>query len=96
MQAFSDPTRESDPRALPDVEVFLVEDHVRANGAPFVLPHETSDRDNLVTAYGLEDGWYWWACFPGCLPYSEPRGPFNTEAVALYDAQDDGYEWKKE
>ena len=88
MQAFSDPTRESDPRALPDVEVFLVEDHVLAIGETFVHPHETSVRDNLVTAYGLEDGWYWWACFPGCLPDSEAIGPFATEAEAVADAQE--------
>lgn len=34
-----------------------------------------------------EPGWYWWACFPGCLPDSDPMGPFATEAEALADAQ---------
>ena len=33
-------------------------------------------------------GWYWWACFPGCLPDGDPFGPFETEAEALADAQD--------
>jgi hypothetical protein len=33
-------------------------------------------------------GWYWWSCFPGCLPDSDPMGPFDTEAEALADAQD--------
>ena len=33
-------------------------------------------------------GWYWWSCFPGCLPDSDPVGPFDTEAKALSDAQD--------
>lgn len=33
-------------------------------------------------------GWYWWTCFPGCLPDSDPVGPFNTEQDALKDAQD--------
>jgi hypothetical protein len=36
----------------------------------------------------LESGWYWWSCFPGCLPDGEPNGPFATEAEALADAQD--------
>jgi hypothetical protein len=82
MQAYSDVEREAEPYALPDVEVFLVEDHGRVNGEPFVLPHEPGE-----TAYGLVNGWYWWSCFPGCLPDSEPVGPFDTEAEALADAQ---------
>lgn len=32
-------------------------------------------------------GWYWWSCFPGCLPDSDPVGPFPSEAEALADAQ---------
>ena len=35
----------------------------------------------------LGEGWYWWACFPGCLPDSDPCGPFATEAEALADAR---------
>ena len=33
-------------------------------------------------------GWYWWACFPGCLPDGELTGPFKTEAEARTDALD--------
>jgi hypothetical protein len=33
-------------------------------------------------------GWYWWTCFPGCLPDSEPCGPHATEAEALAEAQE--------
>lgn len=36
-----------------------------------------------------EPGWYWWACFPGCMPDGEPCGPFATEAEAIADAQGD-------
>ena len=36
----------------------------------------------------LEPGYYWWACFPGCLPDSEPRGPFATYEEALADARE--------
>lgn len=35
----------------------------------------------------LEPGWYWWACFPGCLPDGEPEGPFETEREAVASAQ---------
>ena len=33
-------------------------------------------------------GWYWHACFPGCLPDSDPMGPFETEQEAIDDAQE--------
>ncbi len=33
-----------------------------------------------------ENGWQWWACFPGCLPDGEAVGPFNTAREAFYDA----------
>lgn len=38
---------------------------------------------------GGEEGWYWWACFPGCLPDGEPNGPFPTEYDAECDVQQD-------
>ena len=34
----------------------------------------------------LWEGWYWQACFPGCLPDGDPMGPFPTEAACLEDA----------
>ena len=34
-----------------------------------------------------EPGWYWRTCFPGCLPDSDPFGPFDTQEEALADAQ---------
>ena len=60
-QAYSDPSRENLPYALPDIEVF----------------------------YDKACGWYWWPCFPGCLPDGGPTGPFDTEAEALADARED-------
>ena len=43
-----------------------------------------------LSAYGPCEwgpGWYWWACFPGCLPDSDAHGPFQTEQEATLDAQ---------
>lgn len=31
-------------------------------------------------------GWYWQACFPGCLPDGDPSGPFSSEQEAIKDA----------
>lgn len=33
-------------------------------------------------------GWYWHACFPGCMPDGDSFGPFATEQDAIEDAQD--------
>ena len=33
----------------------------------------------------LGEGWYWWSCFPGCLPDSDQFGPFDTEREAFDD-----------
>jgi hypothetical protein len=47
------------------------------------------DYENPDGDHGMTPGFYWWACFPGCLPDSEfPNGPFATEAEAIADAQD--------
>jgi hypothetical protein len=36
-------------------------------------------------------GWYWWACFPGCLPDNdEPIGPFDTAEAAFQNATTKG------
>jgi hypothetical protein len=37
-------------------------------------------------------GWYWQACFPGCLPDGEAVGPFDTALEAYADAMGDAYE----
>jgi hypothetical protein len=75
-QCYSDPSRESDPYALPDVEVFYV---------------EQSDREEFLDSEGepLEEGWYYWFCFPGCLPDSEAFGPYATEQEAIDAARDE-------
>lgn len=43
--------------------------------------------DCLIEEQGITGGWFWQACFPGCLPDGEPNGPFKTYAEALADAQ---------
>ena len=71
MQAYSDPSREKDLHALPDLEVF------------YIANTEVADHG------GLEKGWYWWSCFPGCMPDSEANGPFDTQEEALEDARNE-------
>jgi hypothetical protein len=82
-QAYSDPKRASDPHALPDVEVFYVSDDMK--GADVLASHAAGIEPSWVN---YESGWYYWFCFPGCLPDGEPEGPFATKAEALADAQE--------
>lgn len=36
----------------------------------------------------LPSGWYWHACFPGCMPDGDPVGPFASSRAAMYDADE--------
>jgi len=71
---YSDKERETDPYALPDIEVFQV---------PEDYQPETEDGEEL------ESGWYYWFCLPGCLPDSDPIGPFESEKAALKAAREE-------
>lgn len=101
MQAYSNPERENDKYSLPDVEIFELtaseqveqdEDLMYEASKKFPLMHMNSrDRqkaiDWAVKESGATGGWFWWTCFPGCLPDSSAFGPFKTQKEALEDAQ---------
>lgn len=73
-QHYSDAEREDDPYTLPDVEIFY---HDSADNEPSTV-WELEDEPGEY----LPKGYYYWYCFPGCLPDSEPNGPFETEEDA--------------
>lgn len=84
-QFYLNPERELLPHALPNAEAFYVDARGYVEGEPYVLPHEPGEQ-----AFGLaQPGWYWWPCFPGCLPDSEPSGPFTSKEEAIEDAQEE-------
>ena len=101
MQAYSDPSRESDPYALPDLEVWE-ERTYRSDccgtdiPAGFALEEQicpTCDKDCAYSEIepareGISPGFWYWYCFPGCIPDSDPFGPFDTESAALADARE--------
>ena len=79
-QFYFDVTRENDPHALPDGEVFYADEgELWDETNPFFC-----DQDCQPNA----PGWYYWSCFPGCLPDGDPIGPFETEDEALADARE--------
>lgn len=61
------------------------------NGEPygsFLVEHNDSLTIIAEPEQLLEPGWYWIACFPGCIPDSEFfNGPFETEEEAVNNAQ---------
>jgi hypothetical protein len=83
-QAYSDPRREHDPHALPDVEIWYHDVSETGSGDCFAAGTWSSNLDDGPAP----SGWYYWSCMPGCLPDGEPVGPFDTEDAALADAQD--------
>ena len=48
------------------------------------LGNEMSDGNGKAMA----PGWYWWSCFPGCLPDSDLTGPFAYSQQAHEDADE--------
>ena len=54
-------------------------------GRPFgsfeVFWHEPLDNDGDEPPMN-HAGWFWWSCSPGCLPNSEPNGPFSSSIRA--------------
>ena len=102
-QAYSDATREGDPHALPDIEVFeMIPQEVVAFDEDIIHKYmkrpefhlasvNTKTRIAMVNAIVKENdihgGWFWWACFPGCLPDGPATGPFDSYDEALADAR---------
>ncbi|KKN57558.1 hypothetical protein LCGC14_0561040 [marine sediment metagenome] len=79
-QAYSDKTRENIDTALPNIEIFPV--------TQMECNYNLENLDHADEYTITEPGWYWWSCFPGCLPDSEAFGPFDTKEKALEDARD--------
>ncbi len=82
-QHYSDPSREPEPHALPDVEVFHLS-HAEAMRINRDNGRADTDSDGWIT-----EGWYYCYCLPGCLPDSEPYGPYDTEQDAINAMRDD-------
>lgn len=105
-QAYSNPAQAADPYALPDVETFRCNaytcDACDATTPGFGDYYGVVDLDCPVCGAkdtrclvidndAFQKPWWYWPCFPGCLPDGGPIGPFDTEADALADARE-GYE----
>ena len=107
-QFYSDPSRENDKWALPDCEVFQLTAHEAAELDEdtvweYSKRHEfrlasmsgkarDAMLDAIVEDCGIKGGWFYWYCFPGCLPEGSPIGPYETEADAIKACRDEASE----
>lgn len=66
--------------ALPDLEVFHFDGDYREGD---VFSPECNEGQQLPA------GWYYWFCFPGCMPGSAPFGPYASEEAALEAAREE-------
>lgn len=94
-QHYSDPRRADDPYSLPDVETFqmayrycpecesLMQDEDAAGMV--VCSDDACPVERLRPTFV---DWFYWYCLPGCLPDSDPIGPFASEDEALADARE--------
>lgn len=105
-QHYSNPARESDPHALPDVEVFeLTAREVAERDEDLIYKYmkryefrlagmngRTREAmfDAMIANEGIEGGWFYWYCFPGCLPDSDAFGPYATRQEAIDASIADG------
>lgn len=95
MQAYSNPDRANDPHSLPDLEIFLSHLGTCDKCDNWIIANNPKDAVTM-TCIACEGGmvtftnsaWFWWNCFPGCLPDSDPIGPFAHAEQALANARD--------
>jgi len=107
-QFYSDSSRAPDPFAIPDCEAFqltavevaaTMEDEIyefskRREFRLYAMNRRVQETmlDAMVEELGITGGWFYQYCFPGCLPDSEPIGPYATRQEAIAAAQEEAEE----
>jgi hypothetical protein len=56
----------------------------------FEIFYNIADPKNGWPILAENEGYFWWACFPDCLPDGEPNGPFKSTEEAYINAQEYG------
>ena len=104
MHIYSNPERQNDTHSLPDVEVFqlnavevaeldedLVLEYLRKQEYRLATVNgraRDAMLDAIVEDHSITGGWFYQFCFPGCLPESQPFGPYATASEAVAAAQE--------
>jgi hypothetical protein len=106
-QHYSDPERENDDHALPNIEVFeltarevagrdedMIYEYMKRHEFRLALMngHVTEAMfDAMIEEEGITGGWFYWYCFPGCMPDSDAYGPYDIRKEALAAATGDNH-----
>ena len=83
---YSDPERETDPHALPDVEVFQCDGWINDYDGSIIFQPPNDGEPDLWERF--PDAWWYAYGQIGCLWDSDPQGPFASEEEALEHARD--------
>jgi hypothetical protein len=106
---YSNPARENDPYALPDIWITQLtarevaeqqEDAIRdyARRPKYRLAFMNARvmnalLDAMIEEEGITGGWGWYHCLPGCMPDSDWHGPFDSYDDAVTDARENSDWW---
>ena len=87
---YTDPKRANEDYALPDVDVFDIDEYTQPNGHILGAEMKITKRGLIFTEpeWWTGKGYYYAYGFPGCLWDSDPIGPFETYEKALEDARE--------
>lgn len=104
MHFYTDPSRQSDTYAMPDARVYeltarevaeMDEDTIRSymRRREFQLAAMSSRVrdamfDAMIKDLAITGGWFFDYCLPGCLPDSQPFGPYESRDAAITAARD--------
>jgi hypothetical protein len=100
-QHYMNPADANDPKKLPNILTMQVR-YGYCDGCDGLVLGETGNdtepceeracRHEELRVIIQHVGWFYWFCMPGCMPDTEPIGPFDSEAEALEDARKD-HDW---
>lgn len=74
--------KDSENQPYGSFEVFYADIADCADLAKIEIAAAVAEEDRTT----FHPGYYWWACFPGCMPDGDPSGPFRSEEAAVEDA----------
>ena len=77
-----------------NVEIFHATREVCPRCSAYMLNKATAfqhDSASCDEETERDSGWFYWTCFPGCLPDSDAFGPFKSAALAEQDARDNDF-----
>jgi hypothetical protein len=80
---------ERDETICPDCSAAADPDFIPSGIEVFYRSRGENRRDGWTDSDGqpLGAGWFWWSCFPSCIPDSDPIGPFGSEREAIDDCK---------